>query len=185
MDNYAIGGIVVAVIVAIVVALMLVSWRARRRRDAGIVDHPQPGEPGAVVLEAPVMHVATTPHRRPVERLAPRGLGFRAAGRIDVREDGVLLDLVGEAPVYLPADALVEVTTASWAIDRGVEPEGLIAVAWRAGTAADHDADTPDDLVVDTYLRAQRVGDATRIVEALSTLAGADAAAGGDNGSEA
>ncbi|WP_353810032.1 PH-like domain-containing protein [Agromyces chitinivorans] len=183
MDEYLVGGLVAAALVALFATLMIRSWRARRGRDAGIVDHPQPAEPGAPVLEAPVMHVATTPHRRPVERLAPRGLGFRAAGRIDVRADGLVLDLRGEQPVYVPADALVEVTTASWAIDRGVEPEGLIALSWRARTAGD--ADASDDLVVDTYLRAQRVGDATRIVDALTTLAGAGTAPGGDNGSEA
>ncbi|GMA27597.1 hypothetical protein GCM10025874_08500 [Arenivirga flava] len=57
---------------------------------------------------------------------------------------GVVLDLDGSDPVLLPA-ADLEVGRATWAIDRVVEPEGLLLLGWTLGrTRVETALRTPD-----------------------------------------
>ena len=62
---------------------------------------------------------------------------------------GVGLDLAGSDPIFLPAARLVSVDLARVAIDRVVEPGGLVRLTWRA-QHGEHDS-----RLVDTYLRPQ------------------------------
>lgn len=131
---------------------------------------------GAPTIDAEALYVATTPVGRPLERLALPGLGFRGAAHVEVHPEGVLLRIVGEQPSFVPAAALVGAGTASYAIDRGVEPEGLVAITW---TADSSETSTQTDAAeaaipstqVDSYFRARYPGDAARIIAAVTDLA--------------
>lgn len=136
---------------------MVLSWRARRRRGAAIgTPLPAPVDAGAPLAAAEVLYVATTIAGQPLQRVAVPGLGFRARGSALVHPIGIVLDLDGGAPVLLPAEGL-EVGRATWAIDRVVEPEGLLLLAWTLGaTRVETALRTPDPAAGRTLEAAAR-----------------------------
>lgn len=180
MDK-AIGAIVAVAVVAIVAWLVLRSWRRRTARDAALSAHPVPAGLGIATLEAEVLYVATTPAGEPLERLALPGLAFRGAGRVEILPEGVILRIAGEPVSFIPVDRLIGAETASYAIDRGVEPDGLIAVSWIAAL------DDPEAVAprVDSYLRARYPGDQARIIRAIDDIAAAPEAPRPEHESEA
>jgi hypothetical protein len=176
-----IGVLVAVLIVAVVAWLMLRSWRRRTVRDETLSSYPVPVSLGAPVFETEVLYVATTPASEPLERLAVAGLAFRGSARIEVLAEGVILRIAGESTTFIPADRLVGAGLASYAIDRGVEPEGLVALTWIP--LEREPAETEPR--VDSYVRARYPGDPARIVRALNDIAAAPAARGPKQESEA
>lgn len=180
MDKW-IGVLISVAIVGVAAWLMLRSWRRRTRRDESLTSYPLPGALGSFLLETEVLYVATTPTGEPLERLAVQGLAFRGAARIEIAAEGVVLRVAGESASFLPAERIVSAGEASYAIDRGVEPEGLVAITWIAHVA-DPDARAPH---VDSYLRARYPGDSARIIAAVNDIAAARAASRPEKESEA
>lgn len=141
------------VVVVVLAALgMALSWRARRRRGAALgTPTPAPADAGEVLAAAEVLYVATTLAGEPLQRVAVPGLGFRARGSATVHPLGIVLDLDGGSPVLLPAEGL-EVGRATWAIDRVVEPGGLLLLAWTLGeTRVETALRTPDPAAGRTF----------------------------------
>ncbi|MDZ8172731.1 PH-like domain-containing protein [Microbacterium xanthum] len=159
--------VVMAVAVALLV-LAAIGWWRRSRRDRGLV--PPVGRIPEGALERDrfrVLYVATTRADEPLERLAIRGMGFRAAAELIITERGVALHLAGEQPLFFSRPRLVAVDQSTVAIDRVVERDGLVRLIWRIS----------DDTVVDTYLRPQD-SSARALADALGafiTPTGADA----------
>lgn len=145
----------VALLIMVALALVLIvlgafAWAKRRRRDAGL-RAPVGGVPADAVTTAVAsgFYVATTRRGEPLERLAIPGLGFRSRADVTVTSAGVALDLVGESRLFIPIASIDEVGLATVAIDRAVEPGGLVRLSWRADSAA------PGPVPVDSYLRPQ------------------------------
>ncbi|MFD5864302.1 hypothetical protein ACFWGP_05065 [Agromyces sp. NPDC127015] len=180
MDK-VIGAIVAVAVIALVAWLVLRSWRRRTRRDATLSAHPVPADLGVATLESEVLYVATTPAGVPLERLAIPGLAFRGSGRVEIVPEGLVLRIAGEPVTFIPADKLIGASTATYAIDRAVEPEGLIAVGWIAALD-DAEAEPPR---VDSYLRARYPGDQARIIRAIDDIAAAPDAPRPEHESEA
>lgn len=131
---------------AVLLALLAWAWWRRMRRDAGLTPPIGQAPADAVTVAAhEVLYVATTRHGEPLERLAIRGLGFRSRAGLTVTTAGVALDLTGQPGIFLPTARITDVAQATVAIDRVVEKDGLVRIAWRV------DRDT----VVDSYLRPQ------------------------------
>lgn len=187
MSSRTVATIITVLVLLGVLALMLRSWRRRSTRDAGLAaGYPQPAEPGRQLTSAAALYVATTPRDQPLERLAIPGLGFRARGGISVTEHGVLLELAGSPALFIPADAVELVTDATWAIDRAVEPGGLLLLGWRlAPSASPHVGTDPSatPTSVDSYFRFSDPADRTAISAAIRSLA--VGATGTPNGSTA
>lgn len=165
MDRLTPALIVISILL-LAFALMLLGWRNRRRRQAGL-GRPQPlpegiGEPS---IRVPVLYVATTRADAPLDRIAVHGLGFRSRGEVGVHPEGVVLALRGQEPVYVPAAAVRGATRATWTIDRVVEEGGLVMLAW-----------TLDGTEVDSYLRVTD-DRAAALLAALRAVAPADGAA--------
>lgn len=159
MDKTIPTVIVVAIIVVALVG-MYFGWRARQRRQAGLpVPLAAPGDLGEVLQTAEGLYVATTVAGEPLERIAVRGLGYRARAGITVATTGVVLALRGEAPAFIPIADLRRVDRATWAIDESVETGGLLLVGWTLGAT---------DL--DSYLRID--GTAEPIIGAIGRLLG-------------
>lgn len=167
-----IGAVVAIAIVAVVAWLMIRSWRRRTKRDETISAYPMPSALRAATLEVEVLYAATTPTGQPLERLAVQGLAFRGSARIELSPDGLVLRIAGEPATFLPAERIVAAGEASYVIDRGVEPEGLVAITWIA-QVADPERTPPH---VDSYLRARYPGDSARIIAAVNDIAAAHAA---------
>ncbi|WP_308796616.1 PH-like domain-containing protein [Agromyces silvae] len=178
-----VGGLVAALVIGAAAALMWRSWRRRARRDAAYGTYAVPAGLGTAELDIEALYVATTPVGSPLERLALAGLAFRGAAHVEVHAEGVLLRIVGEQPSFIPSAALAGAGTATYAIDRGVEPEGLVAITWRpeasgaveasgaAGASAAAATAAPPPVQVDSYFRARYPGDAARLIAAVSDLA--------------
>jgi hypothetical protein len=139
----------VAVMIAaalVLLALLVWAWWRRTRRDSGLTAPvgDVPADASTVSVHE-ALYVATTRHGEPLERLTIRGLGYRSRADLTVTTAGVALDLTGQPRFFLPVDRIADVAQATVAIDRVVEPDGLVRISWRL------DADT----VVDSYLRPQ------------------------------
>ena len=180
MDKW-IGGFVAVAAVAVIVWVMYRSWRRRTVRDESLSSYPLPESLGAPALDAEVLYVATTPVDDPLERLAVHGLAFRGAAHVEVVTRGVILRVAGESTTFIPAERLVGASTASYAIDRGVEPDGLVALTWSPRAAGD----TEPAPRVHSYLRARYAGDAARIIQAVNDIAAAPAVSRPEHESEA
>ena len=135
-------GIVLLILVAAIVG-MVISWFRRRRRQAGLNSFaPVPPDLGTIRASESGLYLATTPAGDRLNRVAVGGLGFRARLTTIVADAGILLPFPGAKDVFIPTSALSSIETASWTIDRGIEPGGLTVVVWTLG-----------DTVVDSYFR--------------------------------
>jgi hypothetical protein len=151
--------VMIAVTVALIGVLAWAWWR-RTRRDAAL---PAPfgevPEGSQVLSTSDALYVATTRHDEPLERLAMRGLAFRSRVTLTVTSTGLALDLTGQPRMFLPRNRIDDVSQATVAIDRVVEKDGLVRVAWHL----------QDGTVVDSYLRAQNAS-ARSLAEAIGIL---------------
>lgn len=170
--------IITALVLLGVLFLMWRSWRKRGRRDAGLVaGHPMPNSIGVTLATTEAYYVATTPHDAPLERLAIPGLGFRARAVLTVTKSGMILDLDGNSPVFIPAAFIDAVGAAQVAIDRAVETDGLVRLSWRLKTPgalterpADSPSDSHDTQSVDSFFRIINPNDRARLADAIRTL---------------
>jgi hypothetical protein len=128
----------VVIPLAVVGLLMVLGWRALRRRQTDVVGLATvPSDPGATMLTEDLLYVATTRAEQPLERIAVKGLGFRARAVLTVASGGIRLDLAGGEPGFIPTAALLGVGRATWTIDRAISNDGLVFIRWNTGTALD------------------------------------------------
>ncbi|MBN9142011.1 MAG: hypothetical protein J0H23_14440 [Micrococcales bacterium] len=164
MDERVIPALVVLAMVLIAFAFMALGWRNRRRRQSALDVVPvPPAEVGEELARERVLYVATTLAEQPLERVVVQGLAFRAQGEVRIARGGIVLDLAGARPAFIPVADIRGVGLATWAIDRGVEEGGLVFVRWELGGTA-----------VDTYLRS---GQSEALLDALTELSPSAAAA--------
>jgi len=123
-----------AIMIALGVLLLLgmtysiVKRRAQGRRMSPL---PQPGDiPGNDVASFNVLHVATTPARKPMDRVWSAPLAYRAKTLLTTRQGGLVLSLTGEGDMGLPAESITGSGRGTWTIDKAVDPEGLIVITW-------------------------------------------------------
>ena len=146
----------------ILVGLMAVGWYTRRRRQRNIPSPlPVPADTGTVLAEFRGFYVSTTPDGEPLNRVAVRGLGFRARATVTVTETGVVVSLPAN-DFFIPVTDLREVTRASYTIDRVVEAGGLVLIAWTLGGGYAGNA-----VRLDSYFR---VDETQQLVDAVAGL---------------
>jgi len=157
VDRFYIAVAIVGVLLVVFVLLMLGSWRRRKAAQAGIaVPLPVPAQ-YTELGRAGALYLSTTPDGEPLNRIAVRGLGFRARFDVIVAAEGIVLPIPGETPVFIPAADVREITTASWTIDRGIEPHGLTVIRWTLG-----------DTRLDSYFRFDEPTDFTSVATPLA-----------------
>jgi hypothetical protein len=140
----------------VIIGLAVLGWTTRRRRQRTIpAPEPMPADIGAVLGEFEGFYVSTTLDGQPLNRVAVRGLGFRARATFAVAERGVVLALPGNN-VFIPRESIREVTRSNYTIDRVVEPGGLVLLAWALGTTN-----------LDSYLRVEHTEQLVGAIEDL------------------
>jgi hypothetical protein len=170
---------------ALVLGLMYLGWRRRARRDAALIpSHSAPADLGAELAAADVFYVATTAHGVPLERLAIKGLGFRGRASVTVATAGISLRITGESEVFIPAAAIVEAAHATWTIDRVVETDGLVLLAWSLGSGGTSTRGSGAETIVDSYLRVIAPEDRARLIDAIHQISPAPFGAGNTTESE-
>jgi len=137
------GGVVLLLVAALFVA-MARTWRTRARRQADTVPPvPVPADPGPTAGSWDGFTVATTRADQPLERITAGGLGFRGRGGVTVHDAGVVLHHAGADDRWIAAADVRGADRATAAIDRVVEPGGLVRLRWTAtGAAGATDLDT-------------------------------------------
>lgn len=134
--NYTVPGIVTAAVLVVILVGGVIAWRRRRARQAGYdAVEPTPVDLGAVAAEASVLYLATTPDGARYERISVGPVGFRARGTVTVADAGVLVALT-DREFFVPAPDLRDAGRASWTIDRGIAPDGLVRLGWTLGGRA-------------------------------------------------
>lgn len=160
MDRLLPGAIVIAALL-VLLGLMWWGWARRRNRDAGLgAPHPVPENVGEARASTEAFYVATTASGDPLRRVAVRGLGFRARAQISVVDMGIVLEIPGESGIFVPAADIVGLSPATWTIDRVVENDGLLMLAWRL-----------NDTTVDSYFRVTEVAERRALVQAIEDIA--------------
>ncbi|MFT4030022.1 MAG: hypothetical protein QM675_09100 [Protaetiibacter sp.] len=164
MDERLIPALVILAMIVVAFGFMALGWRNRRRRQSflDVVPVP-PAEIGEELAAERVLYVATTLAGQPLERVVVDGLAFRAKGEVRIARGGIVLDLAGSRPAFIPVADIIGVGLASWTIDKGVEEGGLVFVRWQLGGTG-----------VDSYLRSER---SQRLLDELTELSPAAAAA--------
>jgi hypothetical protein len=163
VDRSVIATLIVAAVLVAALLLMLRSWSRRKRAQSEIAVPPAVPAEFVEVARTETLYLATTPDGLPFERIAVRGLGFRARFDVVVAESGIILPIPGETPVFIPAGAIREISTASWTIDRGIEPNGLTVVRWTLG-----------DTQLDSYFRFEEPAIFTSAAQRLTAPTGSD-----------
>jgi len=121
----------VALVVIGLLTLMLLAWRRRVARAAGVTLPSSLDSAGdALGSLHELFYVATTLREAPLERVAIRGLRFRGFASLTRYEAGILIEVRGEAPCALSREQITSVTTQQLTIDKVVEPAGLISINW-------------------------------------------------------
>ncbi|MBO3664256.1 PH-like domain-containing protein [Microbacterium stercoris] len=158
-----IAALLFALLAVVGLALMAWGWRRRARRDAAVVAPVGPVR-GAIRASFEGLYVATTRHCEPLERLNVQPLSFRSRVSVSVTDEGVALDLPGAPTVFIASERLRGAGRATWTIDRVVDGDGLVLLAW----APD------DDTVCDTYVRLQDADPDALVAEILPLLTSHD-----------
>ncbi|MGK9146997.1 hypothetical protein KXS11_05130 [Plantibacter flavus] len=161
MDGRLLAAIIVVVALLGILTLMALAWRRRVVRDAPSAPEATVPEPRPrAELSLTVLYVATSEHDRPLERLALPGLGFRSRVAVEVSGAGVIIDVPGERPTFVPADAIVGIDQTNLTIDRVVEPGGLIRLSWRPRP----------EVVADSTFRVLEQADRARLIDAVTAI---------------
>ena len=153
MDRALLTVVIVAIIL-LAMAGLLVGWRhraARQERDLALPELPGvPDDLGADLAEPlPALYVSTTPHQRWQDRIVTRGLGRRAAATLRWTEAGILVDRVGEDPIFVPTASLVSVDTGPGIAGKVMGlPNGILIITWRVGELLLDSGFRADDLDV-------------------------------------
>lgn len=137
--------LIVVGILAIALVFMALGWRNRRRRQADLDVVPvPPDEIGELIAEEKLLYVGTSLAEQPMERVVAGSLAFRAKAIVRAAKGGIVLHLTGSPSAFIPVADIRGVGLATWALDRGVEKDGLVFVRWDLGGT-----------LVDSYLRSQ------------------------------
>lgn len=151
---------VIVVLVIVIFAGMWASWRGRSRRDAGLVPVTDvPAGLGTPTVAARVLYVATTRPGEPLQRLAIRGLGFRAQGTLSAYPSGVAIELDGSTDVWAEASVIITAEPAQVAIDKVVEKGGLFTLTWQIS-----------DITVDSYFRVLEPEKSAALYDAIDAI---------------
>lgn len=126
--------IVIVGLIVLALAGMLLGWRALVRKNAGLIAPDLvPENVGDVIAVDNGLYVATTRAEQPLERVAAHGLGFRSRSTVTVTNTGITVARTGSSPFFIGSGSVIAVRRATWAIDKAVEPGGLVVITWRLG----------------------------------------------------
>ena len=85
---------------------------------------------GELLVQAKAFYVATTFSANHLDRINAYGLGARGIAQVLVFSEGLLIVRNGERPLAIDRADLEAVEFTQVAIDKAVEPDGLVSISW-------------------------------------------------------
>lgn len=119
-----------AAIAVLIFGLMWWGWRRRSVRDRGLAPAGQALVGEVLETFTDVLYVSTTLASDPLARIAAPSLKYRGYADVEVRSDGVVIEVRGESPVYVGLDQLQGSSTATSRAGKAVERDGLALLRW-------------------------------------------------------
>lgn len=153
--------VISAVLFVALLAIVVRAWRNKAQSQASAITQPNEALEyfGELLTSAKAFYVATTFANNHLDRIAAYGLGPRGVAQVMVFTEGVLLVRTGEGPLAIDRSQISSVTLGQTAIDKAVEPGGLLQVNWSQG---------PTDLT--THLRVTDLALRSNLIEAISNI---------------
>lgn len=147
----------------VLAGLALRAWRKRAAGQSSEFSAPLEALDffGELLVQAKALYVATTRGANHLERINAYGLGARGVCQVLVFTEGLLIVRKGERPLAIDRTCLTEVDFTQVAIDKAVEPEGLVSVYW-----------THDGVSLATQLRIVEASDRLETHQALKQIIG-------------
>lgn len=163
--NRPLFALIVIAVIAVAFVAMWWGWRARSRRDAGVLTAAV-APTGKLLAEfTRVLYVSTTPVGEPLTRVAAPGLRYRGQAEISVHEDGVTVSVAGEDPTHFSAKQLLGGGSAGRRVGKAVEHDGLALMRWAPASGSDG---TPGEL--ESSFRFESKAEQQRFADALEQL---------------
>lgn len=139
-----------AIVVAVTGLAVWGMWRSWHKRAA--VELPVETAPAGFTaeLQIPGRYVGTAPATDWMRRVVADGMGAPGNATANVAEAGVLLDRVGEQPLFIAADQLRGAEIGRGVAGQVAEKDGLVLWFWNAGETALQTGfrpDAPEDVV--------------------------------------
>jgi hypothetical protein len=149
------------VLLALALLGMRRGWRNRARSQSSLPALPRLPDALGALLVGPTtgLYVGTTFAASWQDRVVHGGLGTRADAIASLHPEGLVIERVGAAPVFVPAAAITGVRLAPGLAGKVVGEGGLLAVRWRLG-----------DAELDTALRADDRSSYPAWVRAIEAL---------------
>lgn len=153
--------VIVAAVVIIAFLAMWLGWRARARRDAGVLASAVVPVGELIAEFSRVLYVSTTPVGEPLTRVAAPGLRYRGQAEIAVRRDGVTIVIAGEDPTHIDASQLRGSDSAGRRVGKAVEHDGLALLRW---------ASTSDERELESSFRFESKAEQGRFAAAIEAI---------------
>lgn len=153
---------ILAIALVIVLAgLAWQGWRSRKARQEATFESPNEALEffGQELANATGFYVATSAASDFLERINAYGLGPRGVAQIIVFSEGLLILRQGERPLAIDKAQMSKVMTTQYVIDRAVEAEGIISIAW-----------TQNSVNLATHLRVVSEESRLNIINALNSI---------------
>lgn len=156
METYHVGLIALTIFVLLCL-LVYRSWVSKKRKQDQLIQAPQLLEFATAGETA--QYVATVFAGRPLDRVLGHGLAHRGNATVLVSTDGVAIYRTGENSFLIPAKDVFGISQESTVIDRAVETDGMVAIAWTLG-----------DTELQTYLRFVGASERSAVLSKLKEL---------------
>lgn len=157
MERLALTLAVVAFFALCVVGMWL-GWRRKAREQDALTPFPElPADLGKPTAELEGIYVATTYAGRWQDRIVAGGVGMRGPATLRRYDAGIAVDRHGATSYLIPADAVVDVHTATGMAGKVMGTEALLVVTWRHGDTTLDTGFRGDDIAAyDTWISAER-----------------------------
>ena len=162
MDKF-IMAVLSFIIFALLAFLAMRAWRARSIDQSAEFSAPLEALDffGELLAQAKAFYVSTTNGLNHLERISAYGLGPRGLAQVLVFTEGLLIVRNGERPLALDRAQISEIELTQVAIDKAVEPDGLLSIQW-----------IQDGVNLATQLRIVDTSDRLSITDALKLIIG-------------
>jgi hypothetical protein len=130
MQTYHVG-IIALVLAAFLGLLAVASWKKRVTNQE--LSFPKPMSAEEVSDGIHCFYVATTFLNKPLDRVLAHGLAHRGFADVGWSNRGLEINRRGETSFLIHRESLMDISRRTAVIDKAVEKDGLVSVAWRNG----------------------------------------------------